>query len=101
MADQTQNDTPLSAVQKFVLRAYDKDGYFSAIQSLKDSAVCGDTLLDFLLKETARSEGCDSKADALQRIRSAQRQINDLVYALIDMKPGEEFEQDGGGPTPM
>src|SRR4051794_26840424 len=85
----------LNGFQKSVLKTYaggdfahyieiDEQGKFRDDHEFRDElAVCGDTLLRFLMVELSEEEGCDSIDEACNRTRSA---IEDLTGALDSLE---------------
>lgn len=67
-------------IQKVVVDTYD-DGEHSAISPSVVSQ-CGDGLLEFLLLELSEKEGCESFQEALDRLDTIQRQINQVRLGL-------------------
>lgn len=68
--------------QKIIAAVY-ANGEFSHVKSINDASRCGDTLFEFLIRETAESEGCDSLEKSVRRLEWAQNDINDCKEAII------------------
>ena len=70
-----------TAIQRTVLKFYE-DGEHLGLQSMPEVEQCGDTLLLFLMRELASSEGCDGFEEALARLSLAQKQIDAVKFGL-------------------
>lgn len=72
--------------QRAVARTYgDGDyGYFEADGKISDDDLeqCGDTLFIFLMRELSDAEDCDSSEEAIRRMESARRQLDDAIETL-------------------
>ncbi len=70
------NFTAFDQFQKTVLGSY-ANGEFAKIKST-EVETCGDSLLKFLLIELSEAEDCDSAEEAIRRIDSAIRELNEV-----------------------
>jgi hypothetical protein len=72
--------------QKAVARTYgDRDyAHFDVDGAISDDDLdqCGDTLFVFLMLELSDAEDCDSSEEAIRRMESARRQLDDTIEAL-------------------
>ena len=72
--------------QKAVARTYgDRDyAHFDVDGAIShdDLDQCGDTLFVFLMLELSGAEDCDSSEEAIRRMDSARRQLDDAIDAL-------------------
>lgn len=58
---------------------------------------CGDTLFEFLMKELAASEGCDSLEEAARRIEVAADEIGEMADKVTAAMAAEDEVDDGEG----
>ena len=75
------NDWQKAVAQTYGDRDYahfDVDGVISD----DDLDQCGDTLFVFLMLELSDAEDCDSTDEAIRRMESARRQLDDAIEAL-------------------
>jgi hypothetical protein len=72
--------------QRAVARTYgDRDyAHFDVDGKMSDDDLsqCGDTLFIFLMLELSDAEDCDSSEEAIRRVESACRQLDDAIDAL-------------------
>jgi len=72
--------------QKAVARTYSDGDYadFAETGEIGDSELdqCGDTLFEFLMLEPSDAEDCDSLEEALRRVESAWRRLDDALRVL-------------------
>ena len=72
--------------QRAVARTYgDRDyGRFDIDGAISDDDLdqCGDTLFAFLMLELSDAEDCDSSEEAIRRVESARRQLDDAIETL-------------------
>ena len=77
--------------QKAVARTYgDGDyGHFEVEGKISDDDLeqCGDTLFAFLMLELSDAEDCDSSEEAIRRLESARRQLDEAIEALEALPP--------------
>lgn len=76
----------LNPWQKAIAQAY-SDGdfpHFAEVGEIADGELdqCGDTLFAFLMLELSDAEDCDSIEEAIRRIGSACRQLDEALDAL-------------------
>lgn len=76
----------LNKWQKAVARTYgDGDyAYFAEAGEISDSELdqCGDTLFAFLMLELSDAEDCDTLEEAIRRVESARRQLDEALRVL-------------------
>lgn len=76
----------LNDCQRAVARTYgDRDyAHFDVDGAISDDDLdqCGDTLFVFLMLELSDAEDCDSSEEAIRRMESARRQLDDAIDAL-------------------
>jgi hypothetical protein len=72
--------------QKAVTRTYGDGDYrhFEVTGKISDVDLerCGDTLFIFLMLELSDAEDCDSSDEAIRRLESARRQLDDAIDAV-------------------
>lgn len=82
---------PVSAFGRFqavAASAYDQGEHLCSTPD--DISGCGDSLLTFIMKELAESEGCDSAEEAILRLNVAIRQIEQVRNAMETTWTGAE-----------
>ena len=47
-----------------------------------DLAACGDGLFRFLMTELSAEEDCDSREEAVRRLESARRNLDEVIVAI-------------------
>jgi len=74
-------NTPLTEIQKIARDNY-AGGNFSHVESVEETEDVGDTLFEFVMRELAPSEDCDSLDEAIRRMETAKREIEEVIEAL-------------------
>lgn len=71
----------MNAFQRIAIGAY-ADGEFSHIEEHSFGHNYGDTLFAFVLTELSEKEDCDSLEEAVNRMRRAVRELQEVADAL-------------------
>jgi hypothetical protein len=79
--DEVSVHEDFTVIQRAVLMSY-ADGAHVGLQSMSDVEQCGDTLLLFLMRELASSQGCDCFEEARHRLSIAQKQMETVKLRL-------------------
>lgn len=74
----------LNDMQRAVLRDYDNGefAYLSQQDSILETDIQGDGLLEFILAELSSKEGCESLEDGVSRITQARDDLDVCLIAL-------------------
>ena len=78
----------MNAYQTLAAATY-AGGEFKYVQTVEEAGGVGDTLFHFLLIELSDKEGCNTQDEACCRIRTAIRQLSDVIDVLEGVKPND------------